>query len=252
MQRFATLFTELDQTTSTKAKVAALAAYFQHAPEPDRLWTIALLSGRRPKRTVTTTKLREWAAERASLPLWLFEASYDVVGDLAETIALVLPPPAQKATRSVTDWILWLKDLARLDEAARKPEILTAWDSLNSTERFVFNKLLTGGFRVGVSRKLMTRALAEATGRDEAQLAHRLMGDWTPESTSFADLVLSEGANDDASRPYPFYLAYQLDDPPREPLAPQPSGSPSGNGTGSGASLSAGRVICLFGPAARI
>lgn len=214
MQRFADLFTALDQTTSTKAKVTALAGYFREAPDADRLWTIALLSGRRPKRTVTTTRLREWAAERAGLPLWLFEASYDVVGDLAETIALILPPAARTVERSLTDWIGWLKSLAALEEPDRKPQILAAWDSLPGPQRFVFNKLITGGFRMGVSRKLMTRALAAATDIDEARLAHRLMGDWTPETTSFSELVLSDDPADDLSRPYPFYLAYQLDDPP--------------------------------------
>jgi DNA ligase-1 len=91
MKRFAALFSALDQTNSTKAKTAALAEYFADAPEADRLWCIALLSGRRPRRMITTTKLREWAAERAGIPLWLFEACYPVVGDLSETIALVLP-----------------------------------------------------------------------------------------------------------------------------------------------------------------
>ena len=91
MKRFAKLFTTIDQSTKTNTKVAALAEYFEHAPDHDRVWTIALFSGRRPKRAVTTTKLREWAAEQASVPLWLFEESYSIVGDLAETIALVLP-----------------------------------------------------------------------------------------------------------------------------------------------------------------
>jgi DNA ligase-1 len=110
MKRFAALFSALDQTNSTKAKTAALAEYFADAPEADRLWCIALLSGRRPRRMITTTKLREWAAERAGIPLWLFEACYPVVGDLSETIALVLP----EATRD-TDL-----PLAGLDRAAAR------------------------------------------------------------------------------------------------------------------------------------
>ena len=90
MNRFAALFATIDQSTKTTVKVAALADYFREAPEEDRLWTIALFSGRRPKRAVTTTRLREWAAEHAGLPLWLVEEAYPVVGDLAETIALIL------------------------------------------------------------------------------------------------------------------------------------------------------------------
>ncbi|MDU8946575.1 ATP-dependent DNA ligase [Ovoidimarina sediminis] len=211
MHRFATLFTRLDQTTKTNTKVAALAAYFREAPEDDRLWTIALLSGRRPRRTVTTTLLREWAAERAGIPLWLFEEAYPIVGDLAETIALVLPPPETRIERSLADWIGEIRALAEVDEAERKRAILAAWNGLETTERFVFNKLITGGFRMGVSRKLMTRALAQATGLDEADLAHRLMGDWTPEKVSFSELIHAPDPAADLSRPYPFYLAYQLD-----------------------------------------
>ena len=94
MKRFAAHFPQLDQTTKTSVKTAALAAYFRAAPEDDKLWTIALLSGRRPRRAITTTKLREWAAERAGIPLWLFEECYPVVGDLAETVALIWPTEA--------------------------------------------------------------------------------------------------------------------------------------------------------------
>jgi len=214
MHRFAALFAALDATTRTNVKVAALAEYFAEAPEDDRLWTIALLSGRRPKRTVTTTLLRHWAAERAGVPLWLFEDTYAVVGDLAETIALILPPPGAPVARSLTGWIAEIRALARLDEPARKAAVLAAWDGLNPTERLLFNKLITGGFRIGVSQKLMTRALARATDIDEADLAHRLMGDWTPETTSFERLILAPDPAADLSKPYPFYLAYQLDDGP--------------------------------------
>ncbi|NRA98687.1 MAG: ATP-dependent DNA ligase [Rhodobacteraceae bacterium] len=213
MKDFAALFTALDQTTSTNAKVAALAGYFTDASEDDRLWTIALLSGRRPKRTVTTTRLREWAAERAGIPLWLFEEAYPIVGDLAETIALVLPPAAETSDASLTERITAIRALAQVEEPERKDAILTAWDALETTERFVFNKLITGGFRMGVSQKLMTRALSRATGIDEAELAHQLMGDWSPETTTFEDLVLTHDPRADLSKPYPFYLAYQLDDP---------------------------------------
>jgi hypothetical protein len=179
MKRFAALFSALDQTNSTKAKTAALAAYFNDAPEADRLWCIALLSGRRPRRMITTTKLREWAAERAGIPLWLFEACYPVVGDLSETIALVLPEATRDTDLPLADWIARLRALDKADEDTRKAAILDAWDSLGPTERFVFNKLLTGGWRMGVSQKLMTRALAQSTGIEEAELTHRLMGDWS-------------------------------------------------------------------------
>jgi DNA ligase-1 len=214
VNRFAALFATLDGTTRTNAKVTALADYFRLAPEDDRLWTVALLSGRRPKRSVSATRLAEWAAERAGLPGWLFEESYAVVGDLAETIALILPPPAEAAERPLSHWIGEVRALAALPEAAKKPRILAAWEALGGTERFLFNKLLTGGFRMGVSQTLMTRALAQATGVPEAELAHRLMGEWTPERTAWQRLILSDDPGADLSRPYPFYLAYQVEGGP--------------------------------------
>ncbi|MDP5360384.1 MAG: ATP-dependent DNA ligase, partial [Paracoccaceae bacterium] len=164
MKDFAALFTRIDESTKTSVKTAALADYFQTATPEDRLWTIALFTGRRPKRTITATRLREWAAEVAGLPEWLFEESYSIVGDLAETIALVLPPPRATSDASLTDWIIHLRALGMQDDDARKAGIIAAWDRLPPAERFLFTKLLTGGLRIGVSAKLMTRALAQATG----------------------------------------------------------------------------------------
>ena len=220
MKRFAALFAELDRTTKVNPKVAAMAQYFRDAPEPDRVWTIALLSGRRPKRTVVATRLREWAAERAGIPLWLFEECYPIVGDLAETISLVLPPPTRSSDASLTEWIEGIRRLSKMEDAERKEAILAAWDALPTPERFLYTKLITGAFRVGVSRKLMTRALSLATELPEADLAHRLMGAWTPDTITWHDLVVAHDPTADLSRPYPFYLAYQLDDPPEALGAP--------------------------------
>ncbi|MFZ5965103.1 ATP-dependent DNA ligase [Thalassococcus sp. BH17M4-6] len=216
MKDFAQLITTVDQTTKTTLKTKALADYFSHAPDDDKLWTIALFSGRRPKRAVTTTQLREWAAEVADVPLWLLEESYPIVGDLAETIALILPPASRTSDYPLTHWIKTLRALSQLDIDTRKARILAAWDELDATERFLFNKLITGGFRIGVSRKLMTRALARATGQDEAGLAHRLMGGWTPDDVTYHSLIEAEDKAADLSRPYPFYLAYQLEDDPAD------------------------------------
>ncbi len=215
MRHFAYLFRQLDQTTKTNDKVEALAKYFEAAEDGDKLWTIALLSHRRPKRTVKTTMLREWAAEVSDIPLWLFEEAYHVVGDLAETIALVLPQQGAVTDASLAYWIEFVKDLGKVEEVERKQRVMLAWQMLGESERFIFNKLITGGFRVGVSQKLMTRALSKYTQIEENILAHRLMGDWTPDSTTFAELVLGDDPLDDISRPYPFYLAYPLEDDPQ-------------------------------------
>ncbi|MEL7080332.1 MAG: ATP-dependent DNA ligase [Pseudomonadota bacterium] len=211
MKRFAALFNAIDQSTKTNVKVAALAEYFAEAPETDRIWTIAMFSGRRPKRAVTTTRLREWAAEQAGIPLWLFEEVYPIVGDLAETIALVLPPATRDTDKPLSHWIDLVRRLGSYEEPERKDRVLDAWNQLADTERFLFNKLITGGFRIGISQKLMTRALAKATDREEAELAHRLMGNWDPAITTWHDLIEAEDASADASRPYPFYLAYAIE-----------------------------------------
>ena len=214
MKRFASLYTALDGTTKILPKVAALADYFAEAPEPDRLWTMALLSGRRPKRTVNATLLRTWAAEAGGIPLWLFEESYPIVGDLAETISLVLPEPENEADASLTDWISRIRSLGKMAEPERKRAVLEDWNRLGGTERYLYVKLITGSLRVGVSAKLMTRALAQTTGIEEPELAHRLMGGWSPDDVTWQGLVLEPDPTADLSRPYPFYLAYQLDDPP--------------------------------------
>ncbi len=216
MNRFAALFAALDGTTRTSVKTEALADYFRTAPEADRVWTIALLTGRRPKRAVTSTELRLWAAEAAGVPNWLFEESYAVVGDLAETIALLLPatgaPAFIDAPLSLDAAVRGLVALAGQPASARQAAVLAAWGQLPATERFLYNKLLTGGFRMGVAQGLLTRGLARATGVDEATLAHRLMGNWDPAHTGFATLIDGTGGGD--ARPYPFALASPLEGGP--------------------------------------
>ncbi len=212
MKNFAQLFTTLDQTTKTNTKVAALAAYFNRVDDQDKLWTVAILSHRRPKRTVNTTLLRSWAADLAGLPQWLFEETYHIVGDLAETIANILPDPEEETNYSLSYWISYIQSLGKLEESERKAKVVQAWAQLSSTERFVFNKLITGGFRMGVSQKLMVRALSKYTEIEENTLAHRLMGNWTPDNTSFQELILESSDQEDISKPYPFYLAYALEE----------------------------------------
>lgn len=214
MKDFAQLFTQLDQTTKTNEKVAALERYFQTAEERDKLWTIAILSHRRPKRTVTTTLLRQWAAETARIPQWLFEESYHTVGDLAETIALLLPDQEKGHERSLTHWVEFIRSLDGEEEEVKKERVLDAWSSMTYEERFIFNKLITGGFRVGVSQKLMMKGLARHTGLDENVVAHRLMGAWSPDDQTFRQLLFEGDEKADLSRPYPFFLAYPLEDEP--------------------------------------
>lgn len=213
MQRFARLFGELDQTTSINAKVAALARYLAEVEDEDRLWAIALILGRTPRRSVTATELGRWAAAEAGLPLWLFEESYALVGDLAETIALVLPEASDAGAATLAHWMAYVRDLAGLGEEERRLRVTAAWRQLDRRQRFLFNKIVTGGLRVGVSQKLLTRALAQASGLDEALVTERLMGDWTPEHVTMAALLGGDGRGRAAHSPYPFHLAYPLEMP---------------------------------------
>ncbi|MEM6268053.1 MAG: ATP-dependent DNA ligase [Bacteroidota bacterium] len=214
MRHFAKLFSRLDSTTKTLVKVAALVDYLEEASDEAKLWAVALLTHKRPRRPVNTRLLREWAADLAEVPLWLFEESYHVVGDLAETISLVLPPPVEVSDHPLDYWIDYLESIRDLEEEEKREMIVAAWQQLGQAERFVFNKLITGGWRIGVSQKLMVRALAKYADKDENVIAHRLMGKWTPRETTFTELILSEEENEDRSRPYPFYLAYALEDAP--------------------------------------
>lgn len=210
MKNFARLFTELDQSTKTNDKIAALETYFRIAAEADKTWAIALLSHRRPKRTVNTTLLGQWASELSGLPQWLFDESYHVVGDLAETITLMLSPAPETSDESLKFWINFIQSLEPLDIQQKREQIRWAWDRLDGTERFVFNKLITGGFRMGVSQQLMVKAVARYTGIKENKVAHKLMGQWSPGQHTFQTLLLSDDEQDD-SKPYPFYLAYALE-----------------------------------------
>ncbi|MEM9144453.1 MAG: ATP-dependent DNA ligase [Bacteroidota bacterium] len=211
MKDFASLIKILDSTNKTNLKVSALADYFKKASDRDKVWTIALLSHRRPPRPVNTTLLREWAAELAHIPLWLFEESYHIVGDLAETIALIVPSGKHSSPKSLSQFLEEIIALKKKDEAYKKKYLQQNWKALDYYERFVFTKLMTGGFRIGVSQKLMTRALAQAVALDPDILAYKLMGNWNPASISFQDLILAENTSDGQSKPYPFYLAYALE-----------------------------------------
>ena len=211
MRKFAALIETLDTTNKTNNKVDALTHYFKEAPKEDALWAVALLSHRRPSRPVTTSLLRTWAAELAGLPLWLFEESYHIVGDLAETIALLVQNKGTTSPPSLKNCIEEIIDLKSKSEEEKKEYILKQWQNLAHFERFVFNKILTGGFRIGVSQKLMARALSRAVGLDERIVAHRLMGQWSPQMTTFDRLILAPHPEDQISQPYPFFLAHPLE-----------------------------------------
>ena len=219
---FAELVSILGTSTKTNDKLRALIDYFTHADSKDKVWVIALFSGRRPKRIVSSTLLQEWCVDITHLPYWLFEESYHTVGDLGETIALLLPDPEQNTTdeRSLSYYLEQFITLNKSDENVRKKFITDSWLTMNKDERFVFNKLLTGGFRIGVSQKMIVNALAKTVELDAAIIAHRISGNWDPVTTTFSDLLSEHATTADFSKPYPFFLAYALDTAPETLGAP--------------------------------
>jgi DNA ligase-1 len=211
MKAFADLYRSLDETTRTNRKIDAMVDYFRHTQAEDAIWAVSFLIGRKPRQVVSTRKLIQWAAELAKIPEWLFEASYDVVGDLAETITLLLPSSTDTSGRSLHEWVEQnLLPLRDVELESRRSEILSAWSKMNESQRFVWNKLITGGFRVGVSRRLVVRALERFSGIDGAVLTHRLMGEWQATSDTYRRILSPDTRDADISRPYPFYLAYPL------------------------------------------
>ncbi|RYG47552.1 ATP-dependent DNA ligase [bacterium] len=212
MKRFAALYSALDETTKTNEKVAAMVAYFREAEPTDAAWAIHFLTGRRLKRLIQSGKLRAWAAEAAGLPEWLFGESYDAVGDLAETIALVLPDHAREAEGSLATWVEdRVAPLAKADEETQKALVIGAWSALGRSERFVFNKLITGAFRVGVSQELVVRALSQVGEVPAPTISHRLMGEWEPTEAFYRSLFDENSGETDVSRPYPFMLAHAFE-----------------------------------------
>ena len=211
MKRFSKLCQELDSTTKTNVRVESLVEYFRSVPTEDAAWATWFLCGHRPRRIITIRQLQQWCAELAGIPEWLFEVSREFTGDLAETIALLLPQSESTSTDGLHAWVTdRLLPLSTGTDEQRHTAIVGAWSRLGQQERLIFNKLLTGGFRVGVSRKLVVRSLAQASGLAAEVIAHRLMGHWSPTPEFFVSLLSAETDDTDVSRPYPFCLAHAL------------------------------------------
>jgi len=208
--RFAQLLQSLDETNKTGEKVATLAEYFAEVPPADAAWAIYFLRGERPKRIVGPSRLRAWATEASGLEPWMFAECYEAVGDLAETAALLVGSGAG-SERALGYWVEdRFLPLGDLDEEGQRIAMLEAWGELDEAQSFAWNKWVTGGLRVGVSRRLVVRALEQATGVDRATLEHRLMGNWRPSGEAYRSLIAEEGDSDRVSRPYPFLLAHPL------------------------------------------
>ena len=221
MKAFAELYANLDATTSSNAKLAALQTYFRQAPPADAAWAVYFLSGGRPRQLVPTRLLRDMATEASGIEPWLFEESYQSVGDLAETVSLLLPESPYTSEDGLAGWLeeklLPLRGLPPAELAERLPAL---WAQLDQPSLMVCIKLITGSFRVGVSKLLVTRALAAMAGLDSKRVAQRLVG-YTdlsnrPTPQGYLKLIAAESSDEHAQRggqPYPFFLAHGLAQP---------------------------------------
>jgi DNA ligase 1 len=212
VKAFAELYAALDETTKTNAKVAALTRYLAAAAPEDAAWAVNFLIGRRPKRLLESRKLAQWAIEEAGIPDWMFGECYQAVGDFAETIALLLPPAAASSPLPLHYWVEErLLPLRDADDATRRASLAAAWTEMDERQRFAWNKLITGEFRVGVSQSLVVRAIAEVSGISAEVISHRLMGEWQATAAFWQALIAPDTRDADVSRPYPFFLAYPVE-----------------------------------------
>ncbi|WP_194789309.1 ATP-dependent DNA ligase [Pseudomonas sp. UFMG81] len=221
MKAFAELYLRLDATTSSNAKLQALREYFANAPPDDAAWAVYFLAGGRPRQLVPNRLLRELATQQAGLPAWLFEESYQAVGDLAETVSLLLPEQPNGSDEGLATWVerhlLPLRGLPQETVRERLPQL---WARLDRPSLMLCLKLLTGSFRVGVSKLLVTRALAQLAGLDAKRVAQRLVGytdlSHRPSAASYLRLIAAASEDEHIQRggqPYPFFLAHALQAP---------------------------------------
>jgi DNA ligase-1 len=213
MKKFVALIWQLGYTKSTNEKIQLITNYFATANTKDIVWLIALFSGKKPKRIATSAQLKAYATQIANIPEWLFAECYDTVGDLAETIALLLPEP--KATDHSEEKFLYeyleeMYELLNQSEETRKAYIETCWNKMDTDIRFVFNKLITGGFRIGVSQQSLIHAIAKHTQKPVNEAAHLISGNWNPYEVTFEALLNNTGQTNN-SKPYPFYLSYAIE-----------------------------------------
>ncbi|MCA3179526.1 MAG: ATP-dependent DNA ligase [Burkholderiaceae bacterium] len=229
MKAFADLYAELDASTSTLHKVDALERYLRGAAPADAAWAVYVLAGGKPRQAVASRLMREAAREAAGLPEWLFDESYQAVGDLAETIAHLLPPATTLEVVGLAEWMTRrLPSLRGAPPEDAKAALRGWWSALDWNGRFVLSKLITGGFRVGVSKLLVMRAVARVAGLDEKLLAQRMIGYTdaraSPDAARWLALIApadaAEPAAATAGHPYPFFLAHPLQQPPESLGAP--------------------------------
>ncbi|MGB7240739.1 MAG: cisplatin damage response ATP-dependent DNA ligase [Sulfitobacter sp.] len=217
MKEFAKLYDAVAYSIDDDSKITALVDYFGIATKTDALWAIGLFSGRRPKRVVEMDCLLEWATGIAGISPWLAQESQKITGDMAETLTLILPEPLAISDDTLSHWINVLHEISHVDKSLQKERVTQAWDQLGRDERYIFNKLLTGGFRTKISQNLLSRAIARSADRNASDIAVRLARKWRPETSTWHGLFEEDDSVAAAAHPYPFQHASPTD-PDLDPL----------------------------------
>lgn len=214
MQHFVQLIQTLTSTSNFASRQKALVTYFNKANDTDKVWCLALLMGKRPKRIVATSQLRTWAETRTKYPTWLFDSTFRQVGDMLETITKMVPKPKRiVSSRTLTDWVESILQLGLESDQALRQVVYSHWEELKLEERLLYNKLLTGGFRLVINPKLLAEALSEYLKQDFHAVMYKLMIEWEPSGITFDELLLDNKQNYENSKPYPYYLGKQIEQP---------------------------------------
>lgn len=211
MKKFANLIEELDSTNKTSEKISCITQYLSSAVDSDKLWMIFLLSGGRIKKNFTTPELKQWTVEASGIPQWLFDESYAFVGDLAETISLVIPKVNVESEYSLSELVGLIGNKKKSEKDDTKQSVFDMWKVLGRRELFAFNKLMTGGFRLGVSSGILINAIAAHESVEKDVIAFHLSGNWDPYNTTYSSLIRGDNESLNLSKPYPFHLAFPVE-----------------------------------------
>lgn len=211
MKTFAKLIFDLDSTNKTNQKLEAIENFLKDATDSDKVAFLSLFTGKRPRRSVNTSLMKQWAMEETDIPEWLFTESYSAVGDLSETISLILPSSVNYTERTLSEWMDLIIGLKDKSDEEKKSFVISGWKSLPHIERFIFNKLLGGSFRIGISSKSLINAIAKYYDLETSAVAHAITGVWERHQVSFDKLVHGKYSDTQLSKPYPFCLAYALE-----------------------------------------
>lgn len=205
MKFYAELYKALKRNNRESDILELLIDYFSKVCERDKIWTLYILSEGKVKKKFRSQLLKECACEYTGIPDWLFEESYRFTGDLIETLSLILPEKETDSHRTLSGWMDFVNTINLTDESEMKEKIIKAWKDLDHSEKYVFNKLITGSLRSGLKDKVLIKALSEFFNIEPNIIARRLKSEWHPDKISFKELFSGDDPNDVISKPYAFF-----------------------------------------------